>query len=430
MSDYFSRVGQQLEAAASRGAHRSMHSRLRPQRRSARLLAVLLLALLMTASALAATGVIPLGSPVELAKRPNPRVGSGVPAPGGSRLLPLTVADPEGGPPWGLRVVRTTRGLVCLQVGRVQDGRLGVLGIDGAFHDDGRFHPLPAEDLPNSLPGLGVGFSEVGENATCHLPGEAFSGDHIGFERSAGGPADTTHRPRRQLRDLYYGMLGPQALNVSYRAGAGELTQPVVAPVGAYLLVLPTSARDQLATGGGAMGTPGGLAPVAPLTAIAYRLGGEVCERRVLGRAPHPCPPPQSLYGPPSRVEVRALHEPVRVHLRVAGGIVSSAQVSFRAPFAVLGAAQSYLVQIPIGRCHGSGGGYAGMNTNRDIPAGTLVSQSIGYPFSNSCGGRRATIEVIYTANGRPAVPVGKALVEQPSGTRAEPRPPRRPPRG
>jgi hypothetical protein len=427
MSDYFSEVGQQLEAAASRGAHRPMHSRLRPRGRSARLLVVLVVALLMTASALAATGVIPLGSPVALPKRPNPRVGSGVPAPGGSRLLPLTVADPEGGLPWGLRVVRTTRGLACLQVGRVQNGRLGVLGIDGAFHDDGRIHPLPAEDLPNSLPGLGVGFSEVGENATCHLPGEAFSGDHIGFERSAGGPADTTHRPRGQLRDLYYGMLGPQALTISYRAGARELTQPVITPVGAYLFVLPTSAQDQLATGGGAMGSPGGLAPMAPLTAISYRLRGRTCERRLVGRAAHPCPPPQSLYVPPSRVKVRALHERVGVRLTIADRIVRAARVSFRAPFAVLGAAQSYLVQIPIGRCHGTGGGYAGMNTNRDIAAGALVSQSIGYPFGNSCGGRRATIEVIYTANGRPPVPVGRALVEQPPGTRSEPR---RPPRG
>jgi hypothetical protein len=425
MSDYFSEVGQQLQAAASRGANLPARARLRG--RGVRPLLVLAAALLMTASALAATGVIPLGAPVKLPRRPDPTVGSGVPAPGGSRLLPLSFADPEGGPPWGLRVVRTTRGLVCLQVGRVQNGRLGVLGIDGAFHDDGRFHPLPTEDLPNSLPGLGVGFSEVGENATCHLPGEAFSGDHVGFERSAGGPPDTTHRPRAQLRDLYFGMLGPQALSVSYRDGASELTQPVIAPVGAYLIVLPTTAKDQLATGGGAMGSPGGLTPVAPLTAIAYRLHGRACERRVLGRAAHPCPPPQSLYGPPSRAKVRALHQRVAVHLTIADRIVRSARVSFRAPFAVLGAAQSYLVQIPIGRCHGTGGGYAGINTNRDIAAGALVSQSIGYPFGNSCGARRATIEVIYTANGRPPVPVGKALVEQPPGTRSEPP---RPPRG
>jgi hypothetical protein len=222
-------------------------------------------------------------------------------------------------------------------------------------------------------------------------------------------------------------MLGPQALSVSYRDGASELIQPVIAPVGAYLIVLPTTPKDQLATGGGAMGSPGGLAPVAPLTAITYRLRGRACERRVVGRPAHPCPPPQSLYAPPSRVKASALHERVGVHLTIADRIVTSARVSFRAPFAVLGAAQSYLVQIPIGTCHGDGGGYAGINTNRDIAAGAVVSQSIGYPFSNSCGGRRATIEVIYTANGRPPVHVGRALVEQPPGTGSEPS---RPPRG
>lgn len=47
--------------------------------------------------------------------------------------------------PAGQRVIRTTRGEVWVQVGRVQDRQLGELGIDGAFHDDGRFHPIPAD---------------------------------------------------------------------------------------------------------------------------------------------------------------------------------------------------------------------------------------------------------------------------------------------
>ena len=64
------------------------------------------------------------------------------------RVLPLRVADPDGGPPWGLRVARTSRGLLCVEVGRVVGGRIGVLGRDGAFHDDGAFHPFAENYLP------------------------------------------------------------------------------------------------------------------------------------------------------------------------------------------------------------------------------------------------------------------------------------------
>ena len=92
--------------------------------------------LLATAGALAATGVIGIGDPVEPALRQprSARAASGVPSDGAARLLPLRVADPDGGPPWGLRLAPTSRGMTCLQIGRVVDERLGVIGSDGRFH--------------------------------------------------------------------------------------------------------------------------------------------------------------------------------------------------------------------------------------------------------------------------------------------------------
>ena len=99
------------------------------------------------AIAVAATGVLS-GSPVKQQGRLSPNAGIGVPAPGGSRLLALRAADPQGGLPWGMRLVHTTRGEICVQIGRLDDGQLGQLGIDGAFHDDGRFHPLAPDILP------------------------------------------------------------------------------------------------------------------------------------------------------------------------------------------------------------------------------------------------------------------------------------------
>ncbi len=64
-------------------------------------------------------------------------------APGSVQLMSLRAPDPEGGLPWGIAIARSKDGnLFCSQVGRVQGGRLGVIGRDGTFNDDGRFHPL------------------------------------------------------------------------------------------------------------------------------------------------------------------------------------------------------------------------------------------------------------------------------------------------
>src|SRR5271157_4564520 len=153
--DAMDRFGQELVLAGRR-----RHARRRPPalfgtrftRMSPRIrasahvrVALLVIALVLATAAitLAATGVILTGSPVGTVRAPIANAGEGIPVAGGARLLPLRTADPAGGPPWGMRIIHTTRGLICVQIGRVYDGQLGQLGVDGAFHDDGRFHPLP-----------------------------------------------------------------------------------------------------------------------------------------------------------------------------------------------------------------------------------------------------------------------------------------------
>jgi hypothetical protein len=417
--DYFGSVERELSRALRRRADRRWRSPLRS--RNPRLLIALATCTVTVGTALAATGVIPLGAPVHVPRGLNPRAGSGVPAPGGSAVLPLTYADPEGGPPWGMRVVRTTRGLVCVQIARVQNGQLGVLGIDGAFHDDGRFHPLPASALPHA--GGARGLEALAPNTTCSLPTQPFAGDRLGVARGGGGPLDTTHVPRGRLRDLHYGMLGAEALSVSYSLGGRTQTEAVVPVLGAYLIVTPTTPTDALATAGGSFGSIGGLGPVSPLTSISYRLGGKLCERGLPGRhAAHPCPPPQSLYGPSAR-PAAPLHRPIQVTLKISHRRIRGAVVRFRAPFAVPSAGQSYEVRASIGRCHGSIGGYTGTFTDRDIGRGELVSQSIGDPFDNTCGGRAVKIGVFYAAAGYPPREVGSVRVVEPPGTRPAPLP-------
>ncbi|MGB0095277.1 MAG: hypothetical protein WBP81_22410 [Solirubrobacteraceae bacterium] len=46
--------------------------------------------------------------------------------------------------------------------------------------------------------------------------------------------------PERDLRDVYYGLLGPDAVSVTHVTASGSLaTTPTVGPDGAYLIVLP-----------------------------------------------------------------------------------------------------------------------------------------------------------------------------------------------
>jgi hypothetical protein len=86
----------------------------------------------LTAPAAAAAIVVGRGDPI------------GPPAPGdvpvelqpresNARLAGLDVPDPDGGPVWDLRTSRGRTGSVCVTVGQVFDGELGLLGLDRRF---------------------------------------------------------------------------------------------------------------------------------------------------------------------------------------------------------------------------------------------------------------------------------------------------------
>jgi hypothetical protein len=125
--DFFDRVETELTAAAER--------RLRRRIRLGGPLA-LTGVVVVAGAALAATGQIELGSP-EAPVRHSPEAagrGIGVPQPATSRLLGVRTADPKGGPPWGIRVYRSSRGYYCAQYGRVVTGRLVRIGRDGKAH--------------------------------------------------------------------------------------------------------------------------------------------------------------------------------------------------------------------------------------------------------------------------------------------------------
>jgi hypothetical protein len=249
MSDYFERVEQALRHATAEGRHIPWYRRMRL--RPFRGVAVLAACLAATGSALAASGVFQTGTPVSPEVTPVATVDDGAPIPGSVRLLALRVADPDGGPQWGLRTIKTTRGLMCVQLGRIVDGRIGVLGEAGAFHDDGRFHPL-------SIDYLDAGSSNCGTedaHGNAFLNEEAFGvptdGLISGEGEVSGGcyaPHPTSRAcPPQDRRNIYYGLLGPDATSITYLAPDGKAhVMATAGPDGAYLVVLPHIAASCL----------------------------------------------------------------------------------------------------------------------------------------------------------------------------------------
>jgi hypothetical protein len=269
------------------------------------------LSLVLAATGLAAAGVFRRGTPVGPEVTPSPTADEGVAIPSSVKLLPLRVPDPAGGPPWGLRVLRTSRGLTCVQLGRVEFGTVGALGRDGAFANDGRFHPLSPDVINN----LGCSVSDARGNGFVNVSlqsapasADVGYGSAIGYcvstlERyppgaarriaaftrkaaAAHGGLELLHPPGRRacpsadLRDIYYGLLGPDAVSITYPTPSGELvTTATGGSDGAYIVIRPPTTvtchlegpRRLQTCGNGDSSNPRLVAGV--ITAVHYRDG-------------------------------------------------------------------------------------------------------------------------------------------------------------
>ena len=166
----------------------------------------------------------------------------------------------------------------CVQIGRVVDGKLGVLGQDGAFHDDGLFHELPVQ--PESCGSLDEAGRLTGFTGVSNI--EAASG-YLGLEGCVIGSTrrewaevmpslrrqlaearakgqeraiaktlkslaiyrQTTARvsrepacPGRDLRHIAFGIAGPRARSVTVTGqGVNETIALSPSDEGAYLIV-------------------------------------------------------------------------------------------------------------------------------------------------------------------------------------------------
>jgi hypothetical protein len=362
--------------------------------------AIALAALALAAAAFAATQLIGVGRPVG-GSRPQhqaPSTGVGVPVPGahsphGSvRLLSISVADPSGGLPWGMRIVRTTRGLVCVQVGRLLDGKLGVIGIDGEFEDDGLFHELPAAVLDPytcSEPNQHVLYGAVAMPAAAAMPGPHPSCWYPGTIRPAG--SEQPFCPARDEREVVFGVLGPHAVSVTYKAHGSLHTVPVSGVHGAYLIVLPQSALATPENGGlTTSSAPLSHFPIyyqpSVITALVFRIDGRLCQTgtQLLTGGPSTCASsPRAGHPHPGGVP----HTNVALHARsVAGGY--DLDLAFTAPVAVNNAYTAYAVEYTLPQNAGCGAkGTAGLPIERDLARGQLVRATIFIGRQPRCHG-------------------------------------------
>jgi hypothetical protein len=280
-----------LELEITKAAHRQalvLSLPRRPRRRFALALACILSLLVVTAVALAASGLLSSGAPVALPPGlpVNPDSGLGVVKLATVRLLPVAVPDPGGGPPWGLRYVATTRGLGCLQTGRLVRGMIGVIGEDDAFANDGAFHALPADFVTDSpfpcgtLDARGHAYGGVSMFAAPASGLVTQTSAEPGCERLERPPPAGIRLPARihpppicpsqDERTLYFGMAGPDATSVTYLAGGKTHTLATVGSQGAYLIVLASPGPGM----NGFSPLPG--AGGGPIERIDYR-NGYVC---------------------------------------------------------------------------------------------------------------------------------------------------------
>ena len=283
MNDVFDDLESQLRGAV-RARRRTRPAWMRRGHRRTPVL-VLVAMLVVSAGALAAGGVIRIGAPAE------PHVSSFYALKGGGivkgtvRLLPVSTPDPAGGQPWGMRVLSTKRGEGCVQVGRLLDGKLGAIGQDSAFHDDGLFHEFAvntfgAERACTLLDGNDRLFlnAVVGD-----IPASAWRGNFPdkGCVPSTAGPyerfAEDGKRkpypvcPQADERNLYYGLLGPDARSITYTLDGHTHTQPTAGPEGAYLLVTQASPTQLFNFNAG--GTQDVVPVDGPITELHYRDG-------------------------------------------------------------------------------------------------------------------------------------------------------------
>jgi hypothetical protein len=219
--------------------------------------------------------VLPIGAPAGPTRPLGGAAGGRIEQ--GTVRVAAAAADILGGLPWGLESFQTTGGQTCVLAGRDQSGRLGVIGEDGTFNNDGRFHPFTRYRLSSfcgQTDANGNAFIVVGEPATAARGDDQAMAAGCRPSPASARAARTEACPAADERQLEYGLLGPDATSVTYTAGTRTATV-ATGPDGAFIVVgPPTKASIGASVSDKAM--PG------MVTAVHYRNGSTCRPRHVL----------------------------------------------------------------------------------------------------------------------------------------------------
>ena len=330
MSDFFDQVGRDLGDAVEHRRHLPWHVRIRSSRRRNVVVGVLAALVVATPAVAAVAHWFGSGAPDRFPMSSASQL-SGRELPGTTaQLLGLRVADPHGGPAWGMRMLRTTRGDTCIQIGRVQGDQVGSLGIDHAWNDDHLFHAFPADAVTEdcgTTDGAGHAFLNLSDAALPSSAEPTFGAS--GPQARSCEPANQGHRsqpicPAGAMRIVFAGLLGPDATDVTYRSPDGMTkTEPTSGPDGAYLIVV-TRTRSTCEHYG--WGNPDELASCAgesfsgaspsrgAVTAVSYRRHAACIVKRH-GLTGQGCPPVGYVADRSPEITHAELATPITVHV-------------------------------------------------------------------------------------------------------------------
>jgi hypothetical protein len=419
----FERLGSELEAAATRQATTATPAprrRARPRRTLA--LALLAAVAIVGAAAWAASSLLSSGSPVPF-YRGAPIAGraEGAPIPSTVKLLTDDVADPSGGPAWGLRYWETDRKFGCVQVGRVYAGKLGQISGGKVFHELR----------------LGVTRGALGGCFALDGGGHAFVAIHVDTQPGAQLlPCPAPFRLGTKVvaadgrgircgaanRTVDFGLLGPNAKRFTYRAAGSTHTASPLGGVGAYLVVQkrirPVIREYGFHHRDPKLNLRGPAEPYIALTPasqvirrVTYASG--TCTVRVTMFPYGACnakagytPIPQPKVGD-VRAPIRAFPAPARRGIRI----------RFRARQAVIDGRSGYDIEVrPVGVR-----GFTTQTYSRDIASGGLVRTTVDL-YNHQRGAYRIVVRYRsvrarpgpYASHAYPGVLVGEARVVVP----------------
>jgi hypothetical protein len=246
--------------APSSGAFDSGRPRRRLRSRSPLLIAVLIIVMVLLAAAgAAAVLLISEGSPL-----PSPSAADVAPwehpVSSSAMLAGLDARDPEGGPPWDVRIFHSSSGETCTAVGQIFNGKFGIVGLDHVF----RALPVTGVDACGSpgiagpvLAGARQFAGRTAGEARTVVNGIAGAGARSVTAYGPGGERRLTLGPQGSFITAYRGLLGEVRPRIVVTTANGRTDAISFAASAAFETADPDGGAPWQVSGSSAIGTPG-----------------------------------------------------------------------------------------------------------------------------------------------------------------------------